>query len=399
MDTADQTYIKTHNQRILLDHIIQHHPISRADLSKMTRLNKATVSSQTASLMEKELIYEIGTGISSGGRRPVMLEFNKNAGYVIGVDLGVHYILTLLTDLEGNILFHDYVETSNPSIESIKPILIERIELIAKMAPPSPYGIIGIGVGVHGFVNNDELIVLTPHSKWKDVELKTTLESHFHCPVLIENEANAGAYGEKLFGAIKNCSNCIFVSVGMGIGVGIIMNGELYRGTEGFSGEMGHMTIDLNGGKCGCGNYGCWELYASEGAFFKKMAALKNLDEMNLEQISKLIQEHDGEAMEELEKFGYYLGIGLTNIINTFNPEAVVLRSNFIESNPIVLNSIQNTISARITRYVHQSHQIYLSQLHRNATALGAASFVIHHFLMESDHVSLKQDARAFDSI
>ncbi|WP_026695148.1 ROK family protein [Peribacillus kribbensis] len=389
MNTADQSFVKIHNQKIILDQLIQHYPISRADLAKMTSLNKATISSQTVSLMEKKLIYEIGTGESSGGRKPVMLVFNKTAGYVIGVDLGINYILTVLTDLEGNILFQNSYEIIDSSYEAIKPILIERIVEAAQGAPESPYGIIGIGVGIHGFVNNDQTIVFTPHSKWKDIDLKIILEEQFHCTVLIENEANAGAYGERLFGAIKNCSNGIFLSIGIGIGVGIIVNNELYRGTQGFSGEMGHMSIEYNGKKCGCGNTGCWELYASEKTLFENISKLKGLEHVTYKQISQLIQVQNMEVIKELDRFGYYLGIGLTNIINTFNPEAIVLRSGLIESNPIVLNSIQNTISSRISQYAHQNHQIYLSQLSRKATVLGAASFVIEHFLNEPDHLRL----------
>lgn len=388
MNTADQSFVKIHNQKIILNNIIHHYPVSRAKLSQMTKLNKATISSQTASLIEKKLVTEIGTGSSSGGRKPVMLVFNKDAGYAIGVDIGVTYMLTMLTDLEGNMIYSDYIELEDNSFEAVEPILLERIELVSKKAPLSPYGIIGIGVGIHGFVNREEMVIFTPNSKWKDVNLKKILEERFRCPVLIDNEANTGAYGEKLFGAIRQCKNSVYVSLGIGIGLGIVVNDELYRGTEGFSGEMGHMTIDFNGKQCGCGNQGCWELYASEKAFYQNLSHLKNIEKVTLEQASKWIQENDEDALKALKEFGYYVGVGLTNIINTFNPEAIVIRSNLIESNPIVLNWIQSTISSRISRYVHQSHQIYISQLNRNATALGAASLIIQHFLMDSKYIN-----------
>ncbi|WP_018661929.1 ROK family protein [Heyndrickxia acidiproducens] len=381
MNTADQAFIKIQNQRVVLNEIIKHYPVSRAKLSKITQLNKATISSQTATLIDKNLVTEIGTGLSSGGRKPVMLVFNKNAGYAIGVDIGVNYILTILTDLEGGIVYSDYCEFADPSFEVVKPIIIERIRLVSSKAPDSPYGIIGIGAGVHGFVNRKQMVLFTPNSKWRNVDLKKLLEDHFDCPVLIDNEANAGAYGEKLFGSLKNCHNGIYVSIGIGIGLGIIVNDALYRGTEGFSGEMGHMSIDFNGKLCRCGNHGCWELYASEHAFYENLYNLKSKEDITLEKASKWIQENDNETIEQLELFGYYLGIGLTNIINTFNPEAIVLRSNLIEANPIVLNSIQSTIASRVSRFVHQSRQIYISQLNRNATALGSASFMIQDFL------------------
>ena len=103
-----------------------------------------------------------------------------------------------------------------------------------------------------------------PNSKWEIKDLKAVIETEFNVPVFIENEANAGAYGEKVFGNTKNFSNIIYVSINVGIGIGIIINNELYKGINGFSGEMGHMAIDFNGPKCSCGNRGCWELYASE---------------------------------------------------------------------------------------------------------------------------------------
>lgn len=381
MNTVDQTSIKNHNQKLILQEIIKNYPISRAKLAKLTHLNKATISSQTASLIEKEIVSEIGTGSSSGGRKPILLTFNKNAGYAIGIDLGVDYLLTVLTDLEGTILISDYCEITDHSYESVASLLLERIHSTAEHAPKSPYGIVGIGVGVHGFVNRKQTVVFTPHSAWRDVDLKTFLEGNFECPIIIDNEANAGAYGEKLFGALKQFHNSIYISVGVGIGLGLIVDDKLYRGAEGFSGEMGHMTIDFNGKKCRCGNQGCWELYASEKAFYSNLAAKKNTEHLTLEQVSKMIQDNDQDTLRELESFGTYLGIGFTNIINTFNPEALVIRSNLIESNPIVLNSIQNTLASRVSKFVPHKHQLLISQLNRNATALGSASFMINNFL------------------
>jgi N-acetylglucosamine repressor len=389
VDTADQNSIKVHNEKVILKTIIKHYPISRAKLSKLTELNKATVSLQAHSLITKSLVTEIGEGLSSGGRKPILLIFNKNAGFAIGVDLGVNYILTVLVDLEGNKIFSDCCKIENSSFKAVKPILIERIQLAASHAPESPYGIIGIGVGVHGFVNQDQTVLFTPHSKWKEIHLKKLLEENFNCPIFVDNEANAGAFGEKLYGGVKNFQSLIYVSVGVGIGLGIIVNDELYRGSNGFSGEMGHVTIDFNGKKCDCGNRGCWELYASENAFYHYLSRIKNGKNFTLEQVSKMIQENDGKTLMEIEKFGYFLGVGLTNIINTFNPEAIVIRSNLIEANPIILKSIEKAISTHTSRYVPQKQELFISQLQRNATALGAAAFMIDKFLVEPENFNL----------
>ncbi|WP_223588135.1 ROK family protein [Neobacillus bataviensis] len=384
MELVDQNDIKLHSQKIILSTIIKNYPISRAKLSEITNLNKATVSLQAHSLIKKHLISEIGMGVSSGGRKPILLVFNKNAGYAIGVELAANYILSILIDLEGNKVFSDYFEFVNESMETLNSILIERIRMVVNHAPESPYGIIGIGVGVHGFVNENQTVVFTPHSNWDKVDIKDLLEEQFTFPVFIDNEANAGAFGEKLYGEIKNSDNSIYVSVGTGIGLGIIVNNKLYRGSDGVSGEMGHMSIEFNGKKCGCGNQGCWELYASESAFFKNLSKIKNGVEMTHEKANKMILENDRDILMEIEKFGHFLGIGLTNMINTFNPDAIILRSNLIEANPIILKSIKKAVSKRVSRYIPLKNEIFISQLNRNAAALGAASFMIKKFLVDS---------------
>ncbi|PLS06693.1 ROK family transcriptional regulator [Neobacillus cucumis] len=384
MELAEQNDSKMHSQKVILSTIMKHYPISRAKLAEITNLNKATVSLQTNSLIEKHLVSEIGVGVSNGGRKPILLVFNKNAGYSIGVELAANYIFTILIDLEGNKLFSDYFEFVYESMEALKLILIDRIRLVRNHAPESPYGIIGIGVGVHGFVNENQTVVYTPHSNWDKVDIKNLLEAHFNLPVFIENEANAGAFGEKLYGAMKNSDTSIYVSIGTGIGLAIIVNNKLYRGSDGVSGEMGHMTIEYNGKKCGCGNQGCWELYASENAFFTNLSRIKNGSEMTVEKANKMIMENDGDILIEIEKFGYYLGIGLANLINTFNPDSMILRSNLIEANPIVLKSIKKAVSKRLSRFIPLKNEIFISQLNNHAAVLGAASFMIKKFLVDS---------------
>ncbi|MEH7415867.1 ROK family protein [Neobacillus drentensis] len=388
MKLADLNESKMHSQKVILSTIIKHYPISRAKLSELTNLNKATVSLQTNTLIEKHLVSEIGEGVSNGGRKPILLIFNKNAGYSIGVELAANYVQTILIDLEGNTLFSDYFEFANESMEALQSTLVDRIRLVRDRVPESPYGIIGIGVGVHGFVNENQMAVYTPHSDWDKVNIKRLLKEHFNVPVFMDNEANAGAFGEKLYGAINNSDNSIYISVGTGIGLAIMFNNQLYRGSDGVSGEMGHMTIEFNGKKCRCGNQGCWEQYASERAFFTNFSRIKNGRELTLEKANKMIQENDGDILMEIEKFGYYFGVGLTNLINTFNPDTIVLRSNLIEANPIILKSIKKAVSNRISRYIPLKSEIFISQLSRNAAVLGAASFMIKKFLEDSKMVN-----------
>ncbi|AZV51325.1 transcriptional repressor XylR [Bacillus halotolerans] len=379
MVIADQTFVKKVNQKLLLKEILKNSPISRAKLSEKTGLNKSTVSSQVNTLMKENLVFEIGQGQSSGGRRPVMLVFNKKAGYSVGIDVGVDYINGILTDLEGTIVLdqHHHLESNSP--EKTKDILIDMIHHLITHMPQSPYGLTGIGICVPGLVDKNQKIVFTPNSNWRDIDLKSFIQEKFNVPVFIENEANAGAYGEKVFGAAKNHDNIIYASVSTGIGIGVIINNDLYRGVSGFSGEMGHMTIDFNGPKCSCGNRGCWELYASEKALLKSLQTKEK--KVSYQDIIDLAHRNDIGTLNALQTFGFYLGIGLTNILNTFNPQAIILRNSIIESHPMVLNSIRSEVSSRVYSQLGNSYELLPSFLGKNAPALGMSSIVIDHFL------------------
>ncbi|MEE4534935.1 xylose repressor [Bacillus velezensis] len=379
MDIADQAFVKKVNQKLLLNEILKNSPISRAKLSEMTGLNKSTVSSQVNTLMKENLVFEIGQGQSSGGRRPVMLVFNKKAGYSVGIDVGVDYVNGILTDLEGTIVLdqHHHLECNSPEIT--KDILIEMIHHFIANMPQSPYGLIGIGICVPGLIDKDQKIVFTPNSNWRDIDLKSFIREKFNVPVFIENEANAGAYGEKVFGAAKNHDNMIYASIGTGIGIGVIINNHLYRGVGGFSGEMGHMTIDFKGPKCSCGNRGCWELYASEKALVTSLQTKEK--KVSSQDIIDLTHLNDVGTLQALQNFGFYLGIGLTNILNTFNPQAIILRNSIIESHPMVLHSIKSEVSSRVYSHLDNSYELLPSILGKNAPALGMSSIVIDHFL------------------
>ncbi|MED4046346.1 ROK family transcriptional regulator, partial [Priestia aryabhattai] len=272
MQIADQALVKKMNQKLILDEILKNSPVSRATLSEITGLNKSTVSSQVNTLLEKDFIFEIGAGQSRGGRRPVMLVFNKNAGYSIGIDIGVDYLNGILTDLEGNIILEKTSDLSSSSASEVKEILFALIHGFVTHMPESPYGLVGIGICVPGLVDRHQQIIFMPNLNWNIKDLQFLIESEFNVPVFVENEANAGAYGEKVFGMTKNYENIVYISINVGIGTGLVINNELYKGVQGFSGEMGHMTIDFNGPKCSCGNRGCWELYASEKALLASLS-------------------------------------------------------------------------------------------------------------------------------
>ncbi|WP_138755287.1 ROK family transcriptional regulator [Paenibacillus sinopodophylli] len=375
--TGDLALIKKINTAIVLEAVLKHAPLSRAQISERTGLNKATVSNLVQDLIDSHLVLENGPGESSGGRKPVMLLFNGTAGYAVGIDLGVNYIRGLLVDMEGNVIAEHQRGLKKQDAEQAISQLTICIELLMNEAPESPYGIVGIGVGVPGIVDDNGTILFAPNLKWRQVELQKQLEERFGLPVTIDNEANAGAQGEQKYGAGRGISNQIYVSVGIGIGTGIILNKVLYKGTSGFSGELGHLSIEYDGKPCSCGNRGCWELYASENALLER-ASLLGYE--SLEELISAAAEGDARVVELMSSIGDYLGAGIANIVNVFNPDVVIIGNRMSRAAQWLEPAVQAAVDQRTLPYHRERMRILFAELQDQSAVRGAAYYAISTF-------------------
>ncbi|ANA79495.1 ROK family protein [Paenibacillus glucanolyticus] len=376
--TGDQALVKKINTSIILDTIRQHAPVSRAKVSKLTGLNKATVSNLVQELSSHHLIQEIGPGESSGGRKPQLLLFNGKAGYAIGVELRVKQMTAVLTDLEGRILAEDDRPLEGHDVESVTRLMVSMINGLMRQAPPSHYGIIGIGVGVPGMVDGDGTVLFAPNLGWDMVPLQKQLEHELGLPVTIDNEANAGAQGELRFGAGQDARHLLYISAGSGIGSGIIINGELYKGARGYAGESGHMSIEAEGRECTCGNRGCWELYASEKSYDSKGTALPSRRTSEL--IHYAEQGHE-ETIRHFEELGRFLGVGITNLVNGFNPQSVIIGGPLSDARPWIEETLQQVVAQRTLPYHRELMEIRFAELGSRSTLIGAAYSAISQFL------------------
>lgn len=380
MITADQVLVKQINKMIVLNTIYKKRPISRAEIAKVTGLNKSTVSALVDELLTEELVLEMGTGESQGGRKPVNLSINKEVGNIIGIDLGVNYILGIMTNFAGEIIWEKRIDLqhihSSPE-QRIADLQLLIQETIAN-APRTVRGIIGIGIGVPGIVNYEQgLILSAPNLGWENVELRSIIEQKFSVPVFIDNEANAGAIGEKWFGAGKRADEFLYISAGTGIGAGIIINNELYRGSKGLAGEIGHMTVSLDGILCSCGNTGCWEEYSSEKALFRYMKEHIDLAGLTIFDIVENAIAGDDVSRKAFQHVGKYLGIGVANLINAFNPELVIIGNSLPLAGDILMDELRKEAAKRCFASKYFSVKILPAQLNMHACAMGAAALVI----------------------
>ncbi|MCG8501176.1 MAG: ROK family protein [Firmicutes bacterium] len=385
LNTGDHTLIKNINRQIILEKIIETGSISRAQLSKVTGLNKATITSQIAVLLNDRIVIETTFDKSTGGRKPILLSLNTRAAYAIGIDVDREHIHFLLTDLEGNVITKQCMGMDTTSFESTKKVLKEKIQSLIDSTPCSAYGVVGIGIGIHGMVDKNEKITFATHSKWKNVDLKDYLRTAFNIPVFIDNNTNFCTYAEKTF--YVNDSNLVCLTTSTGIGLGIVIDNVLYKGLHGFAGEIGHMIIEADGKQCGCGSKGCWELYASEKAFLENLSAEKNLETCSLREVKQWIGQKDAVTLELLKKLSKYLSIGINNIINIFNPETIIINSQLISMYPEMIRRIESELSSGMNDY----KRILYSKLCKDACVLGACAIVIKHFLNISDLKLMKE--------
>ncbi|SDJ37442.1 ROK family transcriptional regulator [Salimicrobium halophilum] len=367
MSTGDANYIRNLNRELLLETILRTESISRSELSRSTGLNKATVSVQVQSLIEDKIIREtrIET-LQTPGRRPTLLEMNGDYGFSIGIDLDYKKARIVFINLKGKPFYTKVLPCKDENIDTIVSEVKSHLSPLIKQTESTLpfFKLRGICLGIHGIINDREIIEFTPKQKWTDVDLKDGLEKELNVPVHIENNANLSSYAEQVYS--ENTSNLFCLTLYSGIGLGIIYNHKIYRGFQGFAGEIGHMVIEPNGKQCDCGNKGCWELYASENSLKETLLSL-GLGE-NFNEIIKSVN-----AEETITTYIEYLSYGLNNIINIFNPQRVIFNGSLINQNPDFIERLESSLRSKIIDY----ESIGTSKIGEFACALGGAAFVL----------------------
>ncbi|HZG73291.1 MAG TPA: ROK family protein [Chondromyces sp.] len=377
MVTGDSSYIKKINRSLILQKIIEHGLISRADLSKITGLNKATVSVQVADLLHEELIRETQLEHNSVGRRPIMLSINEDAGYVLGIDLDYKSIIYTISNLKGKPVYEKEDKVDTDDYDSIIQTIIRKIKEYQLDFSDRPYGIVNAVIGIHGTVNKrDESIRFNPRYRWLKKSIKEDLQRELTIPLFVENNANLSAYAEKVY-KHHHSTNLLTVILTSGIGSGMIIDGELHKGFHGYAGEMGHMIIYPNGEACRCGNHGCWELYASEPKLLKKLEAELQQTNLSISDIQKFLEADHIIVKSFLDRYLQYISIGLNNIINLYNPETIVINSRLLKAYPGSVEKLKGHLISSVSEY----GELVLSDLENHSCVLGACALGIQHFL------------------
>ncbi len=389
---GNRDLIKEINRNLVLNLIKSRSPISRTEIARLSGLSLATVSGITAEFIASGLVHEMGEGESTGGRRPVLLRLNHQAGFVVGVKLMEHALTSALTDLDAQVLHHRVMplptaDRRPPTADAILPVIIQAIEQTIQESQVEHRRVLGIGIGMAGLVDGQTGICrYSPFFGWRDVQFAEPIAAHFGLPVYLENDVNTLTIAEQWFGYGHGVDHFVVVTVGRGVGAGIVVNGQFYRGALGGAGEFGHITLVEDGPPCDCGKRGCLEALASDPAVVRQAraaialgerTALAGLDPLTLEAIVAAAEAGDGLAQRLLADSGHWLGIGIATLVNILNPQLVIVGGEGVRAGEWRFDPMREAIRAHAFDGLANDLNIVIEPAGDETWARGAACVVL----------------------
>jgi predicted NBD/HSP70 family sugar kinase len=376
---------------------------TRALLSASTGLTRATVSSLIDELMTLNLVRETGLQPSRGGRPGTSIELNPDGGSAIGVEIGVDFASVVLTDFVANVLWRDRVTLDIRNWDRVMAIVEGLIDEASRRSIALGLKLFGIGVGLPGLVNVEEgTLKIAPNLDWRDISVKARWEKHYGVPIYVANEGSAAALGEHYFGVAAPYHDFVYLSVStVGIGAGIIIGGNLFQGVDGYAGEFGHIVLDPAGPPCSCGRRGCWEKVAGAASLITyvtdQVAAGKpslavelaegNIHRLTTDIVAQAALAGDPVALGAMQSFSRMFGIGVLNLINVFNPQAVVIGGALVPTIAPFLPLIQGVVDEQAFRPMTGKVAIMLSQLGDDACLMGAVAAVLDVILADPSKI------------
>lgn len=320
---ASSEVVRDINRRIVLNLIRTRQPISRADLARVSGLQRSTISLIVEQLIQENWVLEGPTGRLPRGRRPTFLRLNDER-VIIGVDIRPVQTTVALADANGKFISQEAMVTS-PDPKVALQALIECIHRVKRSCRGKM--IEGIGISLPGrFDQSSDRLVFAPNLGWRDVDLRNPIVKETGLEVELENAANACVLAAVWFDRMEKGRNLVVVTVSEGIGTGILANGQLVRGLNGMAGEFGHVPLDSKGPVCGCGSRGCWEVFASNRAALRYyLEGGSELGGLSFPDLLSRAEHGDTRAAKALETMAHYLGRGMRMIVAGLAPERIIV--------------------------------------------------------------------------
>jgi len=383
--------------------LLRHEHVSRVRLAELTGLSTTTITNLVSELLEQGIVVEEGvekpTRRRGVGRPPTALRLAPEARHVVGIHIGVGSVRVAVADLHAHLL--DCLSLAHPLEKSPEDVLTATTALVNEAIAQSGVNrqeVVGVGVGASGLVNpHTGVNVVAPNLGWRDIPIRDWFAERLGLPICVDNNVRAMALGEAMFGIGQDVRVLAFVYARIGVGAGFVVDGQLYRGSGAGAGEIGHTTIIPNGGKpCRCGNTGCLETLVSEPAIVrlaKELAGqdgqgilathLQNGEGTTTERIFAAARAGDTATRTMLEERARYMGIALANLVNTFNPELIVLGGTFAQGQDLLLPVVEATMRQRAFANLGERVRLQTTSFGQQAGAVGAAALALNAFFYQ----------------
>lgn len=375
---GNRDLIRSINRSILLNVIKTEGEVSRVALAHMTGLSPATVTTITGQLIQESLVFEKATGNSTGGRPPIMLALNPRGGFVIGIKLMEGKAVGAITDLNASILAKDAIVLPDTQVNTSVETLVMLVNRLVQQTGIKKKQLLGVGIGLAGVVDFGHGIVKqNPFFGWKNINLRKLLEARMRVPVYIDNDVNTLTLGEMWLEPGKPEDNFIVITLGRGIGMGIVINGQIYRGKGGGAGELGHIMVDPDGPRCDCGRHGCLETLLSDRALVAKARLTGLSDVSDLDDLISRMKAGDQNATLIFTKAGQLLGYQIANLVNLFDPKLIIISGEGIRMGEVFFSAMRSAFEEGVMPGLAEDTEIRVNSWGDDIWALGAASLVI----------------------
>jgi predicted NBD/HSP70 family sugar kinase len=324
---GDQTTVRALNRRLLLRLLRERGPMSRTDLAELSGLSNGAITRIVADLIDEGYLWEQAVGDSTGGRRPVLLDLDTSARVVAGLKLMDDAILAVLVDTKGVVVTHGRAALRSHRTDVVLSQAAALIDKLLARASRADEDLTGIGLCMPGVVDwQTGFCKVSPYFGWRDVPVAKLLYELTNVPVAVDNDVNALAVAESLFGRGRRIRDFVVITMGRGVGAGLVHDGSVYRGHNGGAGEFGHIASEVGGRRCECGKRGCLEAYVSEPALLAQLREMGGrYAELDIEGFLTLARSGDKNAKKLYDDTTMRLGSGIATLVNVLNPELIVV--------------------------------------------------------------------------
>src|SRR3989440_3880372 len=393
--SADRFLIRNINQSILLNLIRAHAPISRPQLATLSGLSQVTVIKITNNLIDRHLVLEKEYAESTGGRRAGLLEINPEGGFAVGLIPQPSSLIAVILNLNSDPVYsQQWNITLRDNYPQALDLAAQCVEELLRESGIPREKIIGVGLGMSGLIDAERGCCIDSWiMNWQNVEISRPLEDRLGIPVFLDNDVNCLAIYEKLFGQGQPYQHFLVVAIGGGVGLGIVVNGDLYRGAFGGAGEFGHTAVTTEGRRCACGNHGCLETYLSESGIVKNYlehmrsttySLEMGIQEPTIFEIVVRARNGDEAAIAAFQRAGILLGVSLANLVNIFNPECVVLSGHNTDASilagDLLLEPMHQALKQHLFSQIGKDLHFIVERRDFESWARGAGSLVLRHF-------------------